>query len=507
MGRRCWAWLLVATVSVPLGAQQRSSHEELQRFAAVLAHINGNYADSVSYRSLLRAAIDGMMRSLDPHSWFLPSEDAERLNAVERGDLAVTGTEVDLVDGVATVRDVRDDSPADRAGLRPGDRLVAIDAVPVAGLSAQSVALALAGEKGSKVRIAFERGPALEPDSLTVTVKRDVAKPDPSVRLARMVDDSTGVVVLGAFGERSSDELRKAIRSLRGDGMRRLVLDLRGNPGGIVTEAVEIASRFLEKDALVFRTTGRVRTADAEYRTTRAGEFRELPMVVLIDERSASAAEALAASLQDHDRALVAGRRSFGKALMQTGFLVPDGFVQLTIGHVVSPSGRVIQRPYRGLAIEQYRAFAGDSTWQDTTAVFRTAAGREVYGGGGVAPDVTLPGPPAVPRWFSVAADSGWDRAIADSVAYLLDPSPAGRVLWESNTAAWRVRLAEPLLARIRGRLDVAAAADPALLAAIARRLARRAAEVRWDLASAEALALRSDPDVRAATGLFGRLR
>src|SRR5690606_7991305 len=127
-----------------------------------------------------------------------------------------------------------------------------------------------------------------------------------------------------------ADELRKAIRSLRDDGMRRLILDLRGNPGGIVTEAVAMASRFLPGDALVFTTRGRQRNANEEYRTSRGGEFRELPLAVLIDDYSASASEALAASLQDHDRALIAGRRSFGKGLVQTGFLVPDGYVQLT---------------------------------------------------------------------------------------------------------------------------------------------------------------------------------
>src|SRR5690606_35986221 len=138
------------------------------------------------------------------------------------------------------------------------------------------------------------------------------------------------------------------------------------------------------------------------------------------------------------------------KALMQTGFLVPDGFVQLTIGHVIAPSGRFIQRPYRGLAIEQYRAFAGDSSGQDTTAVFHTDRGRVVRGGGGVAPDVALPGPPDPPRWFAVAADSGWDRSLADSLAFTLPATAAAKADWQQDALAWQSRLVDPLLDRIR---------------------------------------------------------
>ncbi len=494
----------VLIFSPPLAAQG-SSYEEWQRLSAVVAHVRANYADSVTDHQLVRSAIDGMLRALDPHSWFLTAEDNNRFNALERGELAITGIAVDLADGTPTVLDVDDGSPADHGGVRSGDRLLAVDGVPTAGLNARAISLRLAGEKGSKVRVLLERGPRLDPDSLTVTLKRSSAPPKRSVRLARMLDPTTGYLRLGEFGEKSADEVRAAIKRLRGSKASRLVLDLRGNPGGIVTEAVTMASAFLPGKTLVFSTKGRQKTVNREYRTVGGGDFQDIPLVVLIDQGSASAAEALTASLQDHDRAIVAGRRSFGKALMQSGFLVPDGFVELTIGHVISPSGRYIQRPYTGLKLEQYYAFAGDSAWQDTTRTFKSDHGRTVLGGGGVAPDVALPAPPSVPRWFSVASDSGWDQAIADSVGFSLGADPAARAAWRNASASWEERLLPPLLARVQSRLHLSVAPDPAIRAGIARRLAAMAAKVRWGDDAAEELSVASDPDIIAALALFDR--
>jgi carboxyl-terminal processing protease len=495
---------LVALVCAPRpAAAQAGSYEELQRFSAVLAHIRANHADSATYRTLVRAAIDGMLRSLDPHSWFASREDADRLNALERGELGVTGIEVDLADGVVTVLAVRDRSPADRAAVRPGDRIITVDGEPTAGLSARLIALRLAGDKGSRTTVMLERGPRLEPDSLTVTLRRENPPPPRSVSLARMIDDSVGLVRVAEFGPKAADQLKDAINDLRGQRARRIVIDLRGNPGGIVTEAVAMASLFLPTNTLVFSSRGRQRSTNVDYRTESGGGFRALPLVVLVDENSASAAEALAATLQDHDRAVIAGRRTFGKALMQTGFFVPDGYVQLTVGYIVSPSGRVIQRPYQGLRAEQYRAAAGDSSVQDTTRVFRTASGRAVRGGGGVAPDILLQAPPLLPRWFTVAADSGFDRAVADSVGFLLEATPTARQAWAHDSAAWDRRLVEPLIARVNARLGVTGRVTAAQRAALARRLAARAAVVRWDESAGEELLVGSDPDIRAALALF----
>ncbi len=486
---------------------QTSSYEDLQRFSAVLNFIRTNYVDSVTYHTLIRTAIDGMLSSLDPHSWFASQEDADRLTAIQRGEVAVTGISVENVDGSAVVLDVVDGSSADRAGVRPGDRLVTLDSLPTVGMTAQAVELRLAGERGSKVRVHLERGTPLEPDTVTVTLKREMARPVSSVRITRMLDSVTGYVKLGEFGARSAQEVHDAINHLRGKHARQLVLDLRGNPGGIVQQAVDMASQFFPARTLVFTTRGRQPSANKEYRTTADGDFRDLPLVVLVDQGSASAAEALTGSLQDHDRAIVAGRRTFGKALMQTEFIVPDGMIMLTIGHVLSPSGRYIQRPYTGLKAQQYYAFAGDSAWQDTGRAFHTDDGRVVRGGGGIAPDVPLPAPPSFPRWLTVAVDSGWDRAVADSVAESMDSSLASRASWIAGSTTWNTRVLTPLLARIRGRLHLTADVDSVTARFAARRLAAEAAAVRWGDDARDELLLVSDPDLTAAVGLFARHR
>lgn len=499
--------MLVLVMTNPAEARaQVSSYEELQRFSAVLNHIRTNYPDSVAYSGLVRAAIDGMLRSLDPHSWFASREDYEKLNALERGELAETGIVFEFADGVPTILSYLPKSPAERAGVLPGDRILRVDEVPTTGMTAKSLALRLAGEKSSKVLVGLERGPRLEPDTFSVELKR-VFLERRSVSVARMVDQQTGYIRLNGFGESGAEEVRKAVRQLRSGKARQLILDLRGNPGGIVTEAVELAAEFLPAKTLIFTTRGRKKSINEDYRTKGSGEFLDLPLIILIDEGSASAAEALAGSLQDHDRALIVGRRSFGKALMQTGFLVPSGFVQLTVGHVFTPSGRFLQRRYRGLAIEQYYAFAGTGGFeQDTLAVFRTDRGRPVRGGGGIAPDLAVASAPKPPVWWSIAADSGYDDAVADSVALTLNPEPSARAHWLAAPAEWKARLVPAFLSRVRSRLAITAQPDSATVGVLARRLAARAATVRWPPDGGVDLMLGSDSDVQAALGAFPRL-
>jgi carboxyl-terminal processing protease len=499
--------LLLGLGPVAPAHAQASSYEELQRFTAVLNQIRSNYPDSVTYNGLVRAAIDGMLRSLDPHSWFASSEDYERLNALERGELAVTGIVFEYADGVPTVLTYVPRSPAEKAGVLPGDRLVRVDGVPVAGMTSKSIALRLAGEKGSRVVVGLERGARLEPDTFSVTLKR--AFPESrSVSLAKMLDAQTGYVRLDEFGPKAAQELAKAVRQLQSARARQLVLDLRGNPGGLVTEAVDIAAQFLPAKTLVFSTRGRRKVVNEDYRTKGGGEFVDLPLVLLINQGSASASEALAGSLQDHDRALIVGRRSFGKALMQVGFPVPSGFVELTVGHVYTPGGRYIQRRYQGLAIEQYYAFAGTGgVEEDTSRVYHTDNGREVRGGGGIAPDLPVLAPPSAPAWWSVAADSGFDDAVADSVALTLNPDPAGRAAWLASPDEWQQRVLPPFLDRVRARLNVGARPDTATAAGIARRLASRTAFVRWPPDAGADLMLHSDPDVSAALAAFPRLK
>lgn len=503
--------VLSLAVSRPDGlfAQQTPAYEELQIFSAVLNHIRLNYADSVTYTELVRAAIDGMLRSLDPHSYFVSRRDWEKRSALERGELAVTGIELAEEDSTATVLSVRPDSPAAKGGVLPGDRVVRINDTSVVGLKIEELERRLAGLKGSKVRVKLERGPRLEPETFTVTLTRNFLEAESAVHMSGMADSVTGYVGLAWFGPKAGDQVRDAVNHLKRQGARQVILDLRGNPGGVVDAAVEIAAEFFPKGTVIFRTRGRKKDASQEYVTKRDGDFRELPLIALVNSQSASASEALAGSLQDHDRALVLGRRTFGKALVQTGFFImPSGdMVELTIARVHTPSGRVIQRRYKGIGVQQYRSFAGKpGAEEDTLVVFRTDRGREVRGGGGIVPDVPLPAPAELPVWWSVAADSGFDVGVADSVALTLPATPAARAQWLAGQAQWHERLLAPFLERVRRRLHVNARPDSLVAERLALALAGRAADVRWPPDGGVQLRIRNDPDIRAALTYFPKL-
>jgi carboxyl-terminal processing protease len=493
-----------ALPAAALAAQQRSSYEELQTFSAVLNHIRLNYVDTVTYTELVHAAIDGVLGSLDPHSRYESLADFGRESALERGELATTGILLEDEEGFATVLAVIPKSPAAKAGVQPGDRVIRINDTTAAGLSASDVALRLAGEKGSKVHLQFERGSRLEPDTFSVTLKRDFFE-SRSVSIVRMADATTGYVRLAEFGPKAPQEIHDALKHLKA---RQVILDLRGNPGGIVVSAVDIAAELFPKNTVVFKTVGRKRDVDTTYVTRRDGDFSDLPLIVLIDGRSASASEALAASLQDHDRALLLGRRSFGKALMQTLFLLPAGdVVWLTIGRVITPNGRFIQRRYQGVRYEVYRSLGGKTgTAEDTAQVFHTDHGRPVRGGGGIAPDVPLTPPPTLPVWWSAASDSGFDDAVSDSVAQTLPATPAALAAWLDAKDDWQTKLVQPFLTRVRARFHIAAQPDSSTAERIARNLALRVAEVRWGLDARDQFLVHNDPDIRAALGYFPQL-
>jgi carboxyl-terminal processing protease len=499
--------LLLGATALPLAGQARSNYEELQTFSGVLNHVRINYVDTVQYAQLVRAAIDGVLRSLDPHSRFESRENVARGAALARGELGTVGLALEDVDGLPTVLAVQPEGPADKKGIAAGDRLLAIDDSSVAGQDVRALELKLAGKSGSKVRLRLERGPRLEPRRYDVTVKRDDIK-SPSVGLERMLDATTGYAWLSGFNPDAPDELEKAINRLRRAGARQLVLDLRGNPGGSVLAAVDIASLFLPRNTLVFRTRGRKSAVDEDHVTKKDGKFDDLPLVVLIDERSASASEALAGSLQDHDRAVLVGRRSFGKALMQMPFVLPAGdVVWLTVGRVLTPSGRFIQRRYHGLQVEQYYGLAGRTgAEKDTAEVFKTDRGREVRGGGGIRPDVESPSRVPLPAWHAVAADSGFEEAVADSVAFALPGTLMARAAWLGAPERWRSDLLEPFLARVRARLGVAAEADSSQAERLMRRLAARAAEVRWGTEARDEFMVKHDPVVTLGLAQFPRL-
>jgi len=504
------AAILVAAVPLALGAQapRRTTYEELNNFSGVLNFVRLNYPDTVAFSDLVAAAIRGMLLRLDPHSAYFSRVEWERLTALDRGELATTGIRLESVEGVPTVLTVWPRSPAARAGVQPGDRLLALDDTTVGASDVRAVELQLAGDKGSRVRLRLERGPRFDPDTFSVSLKRAIVEIR-SVSTVRLAAPTTGYVRLEEFGAAAAKEVHDALRKLRGQGAEQFILDLRGNPGGLVTAAVDVAAEFFPRNTLVFRTRGRKKDVDSSFVTGSDGDFRRAPLIVLVDQGSASASEALAGSLQDHDRALILGRRSFGKALMQAPhFLASGDMVMLTIGRVLTPTGRYIQRRYRGMGYEQYLSFAGQSgAGEDTAAVFTTDNGRAVRGGGGITPDVVVAGPPPPPPWWGAAvADSAFDDAVADSVAHTLASTNAARTAWVAATAEWRARLVPPFLARVRDRLGVTTPPDSAMEHTIARVLGARVADVRWGAEARDQLIVGADPDIQAALGHFTRL-
>ena len=509
MRRPARTLLLTASLLLaPAGAlRAQADYPYLGALTDVLSDIRLHYPDSVGMPELVRAAIGGMLRTLDPHSYFLAREDAARRSAIERGELATIGLFFEMVEGRPTVQSVLDGSPAARARVQPGDRLLAIDDTSAAGLDVEHLRLRLAGERGSRVRLRFARGTLLEPDTLQVTLRRE-SIPVRGVTVTAMADSITGYVRLAEFTLAAGDEVDRALRTLKGRGMRRAVLDLRGDPGGRIIGAIDVAGLFLRRGTVVFKTRTRRVRDDQEIATQRDGSWLDLPLIVLIDDRSASASEALAGSLQDNDRALIVGRRSFGKALIQRPFVLETGdVVWLTVGRVLTPSGRFIQRRYEGIEVEQYNSLRGTSgSAGDTARIYPTRLGRPMRGGGGVAPDIEVPGPARMPVWFSVAADSAYDTAVADSVAQSLPNTPAARERWLTDSTAWARDLLPPFLARTRAGLHAAALPDPQQSARVARILALRVAEVRWGVDAGQAFALRNDLDLRTALDAFPRL-
>lgn len=498
-----------ALVPPPPAAAQTSTapaYEQLQMFASLLNQVRANYVDSVEFGALVRASIRGMLRSLDPHSNYVSRQEFELRARYERGLLAGVGMAIEDADGMATVLTVAQNGPAARAGIQPGDRVRAVGDSVVAGIGARELELRLLGEKGTEVRVALERGPRLEPDSFAVRLKRQVIEAH-VVADARMADATTGYVRLAQFTPLAPRELSDSIKKLTGRGARQLILDLRGNGGGDVDAMTQIAGLFLGGNVEVFHTQGRKPSGRDKAVTKETGPFAGLPLVILINEGTASASEILTGSLQDHDRALVIGRRSFGKALMQRALPLANGdVVWLSTARVLMPSGRVIQRRYAGLAFEQYEALAGTTgAAADTAGVYHTDHGRIVRGGGGIHPDIERR-VGDLPAWFSVAADSGWIALVADSVAQTLPSGDKAQAAWLAAPERWDHDVAAPFLGRVQAHLGIHTLPDAATRERITRFLAARVVETRWGGSAALEFWLRNDPDVRLALDSFPRI-
>jgi carboxyl-terminal processing protease len=376
---------------------------QLDLFTQVLLLVQNNYVETPDNEKLVHGAIDGMLRTLDPHTVYVPEQRAEQMDEQFQGEYSGIGISFEIRDGYLTVIAPLEGTPSYRLGIRAGDRIVAIDGNKLpSSITNEDVFRKLRGPSGSMVHVTIER----EGEDAPLEFDIERAKiPIESIPYAYMIRPGVGYVRVVRFSQTTGDELDQALETLKGQGMKSLVLDLRYNSGGLLSQAVEVLDEFLPPGRRLVYTRGRIPSANADYFSSERAKPLDGPIVVLIDHQSASASEIVAGALQDLDRALVAGTTSFGKGLVQNQMRLQDGSkLLLTIAKYYTPSGRLIQRDYTKFADQHdyaEDAFKEDVPQDSVLAhrpKFKTAAGRAVYGGGGIMPDVVLKDPPNFTR-------------------------------------------------------------------------------------------------------------
>jgi len=362
--------------------------DQYKVFTAALNAIDANYVGTVESDRLVYGAITGMLQTLDPHSSFMDPRTYAQMRERQEGRYYGLGITIAVVDGEITVVSLFEGSPAYQKGLRRGDIIAKIEGEETKGWTSDDAVRKLRGPKGTPVKIALKRSSFEQ--LIDLAVVRDEIH-IPTVPAAFMLDSQTGYVRLSEFGENTDQELGQALRALQRQGMKRLVFDLRNNPGGALDQAIKVANRFLPRGDMVVYTRGRVPNSDQDYRATESSDYLNVPMVTLTNRSSASASEIVSGALQDHDRSLIVGETTFGKALVQSVYRVSEGAgVAVTTAHYYTPSGRLIQRPWDD-SFDEYLTYTMRD--QDPNKAHNpedlklTDAGRKVYSGGGIEPD------------------------------------------------------------------------------------------------------------------------
>lgn len=377
-------------------SQNRIKRAQVSKLNQVLRTVNNYYVDTLDWQQVSTGAIEGLLKKLDPHSVYFDPVKVELNEENFNGHYQGIGIQFDVLEGWITVIAVISGSPAQDVGLQAGDKITHINGISAKDISNVDVPKKLKGPKDSEVTVTIKRN-GLKP--FDVTIIRDEI-PIYTVNTYFKPDARTGYIWLDRFASTTNEEFEAALRELEQSGIERLIIDLRGNGGGFLRQAVELVGKFVQGHKKVVYTKGRLSRYDETYYTDDFGRSRtrDYPIVVLIDHGSASASEIVAGALQDYDRAVIVGSRSFGKGLVQNEFELDDGSrIRLTVSKYYTPSGRLIQRPYKGKPIQDYyMAGVDDSLEQveDSTEVkpvFYTKAGRIVYGGGGITPDVRVP--------------------------------------------------------------------------------------------------------------------
>ena len=367
--------------------------DQYKVFTSALQAIEDNYVGDFEADRIVYSAITGMLGTLDPHSSFMSPQDYARMRERQEGRYYGLGISIQVVDGDITVFTVFEGSPAYQKGLRRGDIIAKIEGEDTKGWQTDQAVSKLRGPKGTTVSIAIKRAGYEKP--IDLQVPRDEVRM-PTIHAAVMIDGTTGYIRLQDFGESTDQELGRALRDLTQQGMKRLVLDLRENPGGALDQAIKVSNRFLPRGDLIVYTRGRAPNSDQDYRATENSDYLNLPMITLVNRNSASASEIVSGALQDHDRSLIVGETTFGKALVQSVYKVSQNAgAAITTARYYTPSGRLIQRPWDA-SFDEYITYRYRD--QDANKVHRpedeklTDAGRKVYSGGGVEPDKRFEG-------------------------------------------------------------------------------------------------------------------
>lgn len=367
------------------------------RLSNLLHIVDDQYVDKVNIDSLVDMAIPQILADLDPHSVYIPAKDAQAVADDLKGSFSGVGIEFTIRKDTIRVQNVVKNGPAQRAGILAGDKIVSVDGKPFVGkvVTQDEAMRRLKGPKDTKVKIGVERYGQKKVKYFTVT-RGEI--PQRSITATYMLDKNTGYIKIKNFGETTYPELLIALAQLSQEGFSNLVIDLRDNGGGYMNSAVQMANEFLPKNKLIVYMQGR-KSPRQDFRSDGHGSYQKIPLVVLINEASASASEIFAGAMQDNDRATIIGRRSFGKGLVQQQLGFPDGsMIRLTIARYYTPSGRCIQKPFKPgdnqdydndlLTRYQHGEFFSQDSIKHTGPAYHTSIGRIIYGGGGITPDI-----------------------------------------------------------------------------------------------------------------------
>jgi len=380
-----------------LRAEARDIYEKLQVLTDIIGIVNENYVEDVEWEKTMEGAYRGLLEELDPHSTYIPAKRFETVKEEFEGEFQGIGIEYDIIDGYITVISPIIGTPADEVGLQSGDKFLKIDQESAYKITREETKNRLRGKKGTEVVVTVKRSGVKDPFDVTI-IRDDI--PLYSVSGHFMIDDKTGYILLNRFAEKTHQEFTNAMKDLKAEGMKSLILDLRYNSGGYMNQAIEILDEFIPAGDTLVYTKGRIRSANDVHMSTPRGKYEDIPVAVLINRGSASASEIVSGALQDLDRGLIVGETSFGKGLVQRQWSMRDGSaVRVTIARYYTPSGRLIQRPYDNGTARYYEELytLPDSVFSDsldrhleTRPKFTTRNGRTVYGGGGITPDIIV---------------------------------------------------------------------------------------------------------------------